>query len=57
MLLPRQTASMNTLDASRIVNVDRMNDGLVLKFADGKCVFFSNALLYSKLDEGEALDD
>ena len=48
---------MDTIEPRRIVNSDRMNDGLIIKFDNGKCAFFSCAFLYAKLSECEELDD
>lgn len=52
-----QHLPMSDSEQQRIIIVDRLNNGLVLKFADGKCVFFSNAFLYSKQAEGEPLNE
>ena len=40
-----------------IVIADRLNDGLVIKFQDGKCAFYSAILLYATFDRAEALDE
>lgn len=44
-------------EARRIVVADRMNDGLIIKFDDGKCAFYSCALLYENLSKCEELDE
>ena len=48
---------MDILNTRRIVNTDRMNDGIVIKFDDGRCAFFSCALLYATLPKCEPLDE
>lgn len=48
---------MTDTELRQIVNVDRLNNGIVLKFADGQCVFFSTAYLYARIAEGEPLDE
>ena len=44
---------MDTPRASRITNVDRLNGGVVVTFEDGRCRFFSTALLYKTLPQAE----
>lgn len=46
---------MVTADAPRIVAAERLNTGLVIKFEDGQCAFYSCAFLFSKLPECEQL--
>lgn len=41
----------------RIAIANRVNDGLVIKFDDGQCGFYSDAYLFSKLPECEALNE
>ena len=48
---------MDNYVAQRIVNVDRMNDGIIVKFDNGRCAFYSCAFLYAKLSESEELDE
>lgn len=48
---------MNEVDIPEIVIVDRTNDGVVIKFNDGRCAFYSCTYLYSKLSECEQLDE
>lgn len=48
---------MATITARRIVNVDRMKDGVIIKFDDGKCAFYPCAFLYAKLQECEELNE
>ena len=40
-----------------ILAVDRLNSGIVVKFADGSCAFFSVSLLYATLPRAEAQDE
>ena len=44
-------------DAPRITAAERLNEGLVIKFEDGQCAFYSDALLFSKLPECEQLEE
>ncbi len=44
-------------NAQQIVNVDRMNDGIIIKFEDGKCAFYSSALLYATLPHSKKLEE
>jgi hypothetical protein len=46
---------MDTPSASRITNVDRLHGGVVVTFEDGRCGFFSTALLYKTLPQAEDL--
>jgi hypothetical protein len=46
---------MDTPRASRITYVDRLNGGVVITFEDGRCGFFSTALLYKTLAQAEEL--
>ena len=34
-----------------------MNDGIVIRFDDGKCAFYSSAILYGALSQCEELDE
>ena len=40
----------------RISFVDRMNHGVLIKFEDGRCALFSEALLYATLPHAEKVD-
>ena len=48
---------MDVIETRRIVNADRMNDGLIIKFNDGKCAFFSCSLLYATLQRCKELTE
>ena len=48
---------MVTPGVPQIVAADRLNEGLVIKFDDGQCAFFSSAFLFSKLSECEELNE
>ena len=39
-----------------LIAVEKHNDGLVVLFDDGTCVFFSTALLYAMIPEAELMD-
>ena len=41
----------------RIFAADLLNNGLVLKFDDGRCAFFSCQLLYDTLPWADEMDD
>lgn len=40
-----------------IVAVDRLNDGLVIKFLSGECALYTCDFLFSKLAECEQFND
>lgn len=40
-----------------IVAADRLNDGLVILFHDGRCAFYSTSLLYELYPSAIALDE
>lgn len=46
---------MNTQTACRIASMDRLSDGVVVAFEDGRCAFFSTSLLYEILPQAEDL--
>ena len=48
---------MEEIVTRKIVIADRTNSGIILKFDDGRCAFYSCAFLYSKLSECEELDE
>jgi hypothetical protein len=41
----------------RIVQVDRVSDGLLIFFHGGKVAFYSGSLLYSVLDQAQELPE
>ena len=41
----------------RILTAETLSDGLVLKFDDGRCAFYSSQLLYSLLSWAEEMDE
>ena len=41
----------------RIVAVNRLNRGVIISFDDGRCAFFSEALLYEALPKAEEVDE
>ena len=41
----------------RIVAAEKLNDGVVIKFDDGQCAFYSTLLLHTLLAQAEALDE
>jgi hypothetical protein len=43
--------------AVRISSVDRLNDGVIITFDDGKCALYSTDLLYATLDQAQLLED
>lgn len=49
--------SMAVTNARRIVIADRMNDGVVIKFDDGKCAFYPCTLLYATFAKCEELNE
>lgn len=40
-----------------VIAAERLNEGVVIKFANGHCGFYSSAFLFSKLGESEQLDE
>ena len=48
---------MSNSDVPQIVLADRLSKGLVIKFSNGRCGFFSNELLYSAFPECVELDE
>lgn len=47
---------MKPIDAI-IMAVERLNDGVVVKFEDGRCVFYSASLLYKTIPQAEEQDE
>ena len=43
--------------APRIIAADRLNDGLVIKFNNGQCGFYSDAYLFSMLGGSQVQND
>ncbi len=37
----------------RVTDAQRMTDGVIISFEDGKCAFYSAALLYEAIDQAE----
>ena len=48
---------MDNIPTPPIVSADRLNEGLVILFADGQCAFYPDAFLFSKLPELPQLDE
>lgn len=48
---------METQSDARIVAAELLNDGLVVKFEDGSCVFYSALLLRETAAQAETLDE
>jgi hypothetical protein len=44
-------------DAPRISAVERLKDGVMVKFTDGTCVFYPASLLYEMIPEAEKQDE
>ncbi len=40
-----------------LVAAERVGAGLVIKFSDGRCAFYSSALLYAALTQAKLLDE
>lgn len=40
-----------------IIAVERLNDGVVIKFDDGTCGFYPEALLYEVFPKAEPMDE
>ena len=41
----------------RIISAERLESGIVIKFEDGRCAFFSNKLLHDALPKAKELDE
>ncbi len=41
----------------QIISADKLNDGLVIRFADGRCAFYSASLLERLYKEAEQLNE
>ncbi len=52
-----RSLDMAIYDVPELTHADRLDKGIVIKFSDGKCGFYSNDFLYSKLPESELLDE
>jgi hypothetical protein len=48
---------MDSLTGPRIISVDRMDNGAVVSFNDGKTAFYPAALLYAVLPQAQAIPD
>jgi len=48
---------MMTVDDARIAAVERHNDGIVVRFEDGRCVFYPTSLLYQTIPEAQEQDE
>ena len=40
-----------------LLAVERLNDGVIVRFDDGICVFFPTALLYTLSPQARAMDE
>jgi hypothetical protein len=47
---------MKTDPQPRIVEAERMTDGILITFEDGKCAVFSSPLLYATLPQARHLE-
>ncbi len=53
----RQNSVMANAVNPGLVTAERVDTGLVIKFADGRCAFYSAAVLYAALSQAKALDE
>ena len=44
-------------EVPKIVSAERLNNGIVIKFDNGQCGFYTNSFLFSKLPECEELNE
>ena len=49
----RKIRYMNEAVVPAIVAAERLKDGIMVRFSDGKCVFYSTALLYRSINMAE----
>ena len=52
-----QNEPVKSPNVAPIVSVERLNDGVVMKFADGTCVFYSTVLLRDTIPRPELQDE
>lgn len=52
-----EAESMDLQQLPVIIALERVGGGAVVRFADGRCVFFSALLLGKMADEGTLLDE
>ena len=50
-------ACMNYSTDARIVAVERLNNGVLIKFVGGRCIFYSDLLLYEIIPRAEERDE
>lgn len=50
-------SNMVTSEAPQIISAERLNNGIVLTFANGQCGFYPNSFLFAKLPECEELNE
>jgi hypothetical protein len=48
---------MMTGDDARIAAVERLNEGIMVEFDDGRCVFYPASLLYESIPEAQEQDE
>jgi hypothetical protein len=51
------SSAMGTPEDPRILATERLNDGVIVQFADGRCVFYSASLLYAMIEEAQEQDE
>jgi hypothetical protein len=44
-------------DDAIIMATERLNDGVIIRFEDGRCVFYSASLLYKTIPEAQEQDE
>lgn len=50
-------ASMERRPNPEIIAVERLRDGVMVKFADGSCVFYSAKFLYEAMPQAQAQNE
>lgn len=50
-------SDMIVTEAPRIISAERLNSGVVIRFANGQCGFYPNSFLFAKLPECEELNE
>jgi hypothetical protein len=46
---------METPPVPRVTHAERLNDGVIITFEDGKCAIYSTSLLYATLTQAETI--
>ncbi len=48
---------MENQNGARVVSAELLNDGIVIKFQDGRCFFYSASVLLEMIPQAKELDE